>query len=138
MAETVTYLYEANSRESFTILSEYAIKSGALVTINPDKQTILASTDRFGTNDDPIRFLGGIIDTKELSVQVSQEVDVKADILKQIADLTNENETLAKGKEKAEEDKKFYQDLYYKESGNTDRIKKQVAAIATLIDAIGQ
>lgn len=131
MANSITYLYEANDGNSFTKLSEYAIKSGAIVTINPDKRTILATTDRNdGSDDDPILFLGTTIDNEAMSFHITH-VDNEGDILKQIADLAKENKAL-----KADRDRyaKWHSESYARE----DRIKKQVAAIAVLVDAIGQ
>ena len=138
MAESITYLYESNDGDSFTKLSEYAIKSGAIVTINPDKRTILATTDQNdGSVDDPINFLDSVIDNDGLSVRKTLD-DVKSDILKQIADLTKENETLADARKKSDEDRQFYRERYYKVSGDMDRIKNRIGAIATLIEAIVQ
>ncbi len=131
MANSATYLYEANDGDSFTKLSEYAIKSSAIVTINPDKRTILATTNQNdGSDDDPIVFLESVIANEAMSFHISH-VDNEADILKQIADLTKENKAL-----KADRDRyaKWHSEAYARE----DRIKKQVAAIAVLVDAIGQ
>ncbi len=136
--KTATYLYEAHDGDSFTKLSEYAIKTCATVTVNPDKRTILVTTDKNdGSDDDPIRILLIAIDNEGLSCHKTH-VECEGDILKQIADLTKQNEILTEAHKKGEEGKQLYQNLYYKESGNTDRLKKQIAAIATLIDAIGQ
>ncbi len=136
--KTATYLYEAHDGDSFTKLSEYAIKTGATVTVNPDKRTILVTTDmNDGSDDDPIRILVTAIDNEGISCHKTH-VECEGDILKQIADLAKQNEALTEANKKVEESKQFYQNLYYKESGNADRLKKQIAAIATLIDAIGQ
>lgn len=138
MAKTVTYFYEAKDGDSFIELSKYAIKSSAVVTINPNKQTILATTDKNdGSDDDPILYLGSIINSKALSFHITH-VDCDGDILKQIADLTKENKVLANDKKKADEDKKFIQERYDWMCDSIVRIKKQIAAIGTLIEAIGQ
>lgn len=42
MEKTITILYTAQTPEPFSTLAEYAIKSGAIVTINPEKRTVLA------------------------------------------------------------------------------------------------
>lgn len=140
MANKVSYLYTARDKKSFDFLAVDAAKSGATVTIDPEKQTILLTTteDKInGTSEDPVYNLRDIIHSNELDVVV-QLVDDAPDILKQIADLTKENEVLANDKRKADEDKKFYQDLYLRASDYHGLIKKRIGAIATLIEAIDQ
>ena len=83
-----------------------------------------------GTSDDPVYSLREIIHANELNV-VANLIVADPDPIKEIADLTKKNEAL-----KADRDRyaKWHSEAYARE----DRIKKQVAAIAVLVDAIGQ
>ncbi len=133
MADKISYLYTAHDKKSFDFLAVDAAKCGATVTIDPEKQTILLTTteDKMaGTGDDPVYSLREIIHANELNV-VANLVVADPDPIKEIADLTKQNEAL-----KADRDRyvKWHTEAYARES----RIKKQVSAIATLIDAIGQ
>lgn len=133
MADNVSYLYTARDKKSFDCFAVEAAKCGAAVTIDPEQMTILLTTteDKMtGTSDDPVYSLREIIHTNELNI-VAELIVSNPDFLKEIADLTKKNEAL-----KADRDKyaKWHSEAYIQ----VDRIKKQVAAIAVLVDAIGQ
>ncbi|NBJ07213.1 hypothetical protein D1647_13675 [Alistipes sp. Z76] len=133
MANKISYLYTAHDKKSFDFFAADAVKCGAIVTIDPEKQTILLTTteDKMtGTSDDPVYSLREIIHANELNV-VANLIVADPDPIKEIADLTKKNEAL-----KADRDRyaKWHSEAYARE----DRIKKQVAAIAVLVDAIGQ
>lgn len=133
MATEIAYLYTAGDKMSFEAFATAAAQCGATVTINPEKQTVLLNTteDKMtGTDDDPVYNLRELIFAKELNVN-ADFFEAAPDFLKEIADLNKQNEYL-----KTERDRyvKWHSDAY----GEISRIKKQISAIATLIDAIGQ
>lgn len=133
MANKVSYLYTARDKKSFDFLAMDAAKCGAIVTIDPEQQTILLTTteDKItGTSDDPIYNLREIIHVNGLDV-VPQLIVADPDLLKDIADLTKKNAELKTDRDRYA---KWHSEAYAREN----RIKKQIAAIATLIEAIGQ
>lgn len=133
MATEIAYLYTARDKMSFDAFVLDAAQCGSTVTIDPAKQTVLLTTteDKMtGTSDDPVCSLRDMIFAKELKVE-AELVETAPDIIKEIADLNKQNDYL---RDERDRYVKWHSDAY----GEISRIKKQVAAIGTLIDAIGQ
>ena len=133
MADKISYLYTARDKKSFDSFVVHVAKCGATVTIDPEQMTILLTTtdDKMnGTSDDPVYSLREIIHTNGLNVEANLIVS-NPDPIKEIANLTKQNEAL-----KVDRDRyaKWHSEAYDREN----RIKKQVAAIAVLVNALVQ
>ena len=129
MSKKISYRYEAIDDKSFTSLATSIIECGAVLTINPTDKTIIAQIDedQYGSDDDPIRAIGTIIDDNALNFHIAPIDSV---------DYTEQVESLKKNLEQAKKHKDYYIDNYFKQLDRVAGIKKQIESIGVLLDLI--
>ena len=129
MEKKISYRYEAMDDKSFTSLATSIIECGAVLTINPTDKTIIAQIDedQYGSDDDPIRAIGTIIDDNALNFHIAPIDSV---------DYTEQVESLKKNLEQAKKHKDYYIDNYFKQLDRVAGIKKQIESIGVLLDLI--
>lgn len=129
MEKKISYRYEAIDQESFISLASSIIECGAVITINPNDKSIVAQIDeaQYGSDNDPIRAIGTIIDDNALNFHITPV---------EIVDFTEQVESLKKDLEQAKKDKDHYIDSYFKQIDKVTGIKKQIESISVLLDLI--
>lgn len=129
MEKKISYRYEAMDNNSFTSLATSIIECGAVLTINPADKSIIAQIDeaQYGSDNDPIRAIGTIIDDNALNFHITPV---------EIVDFTEQVESLKKDLEQAKKDKDHYIDSYFKQIDKVTGIKKQIESISVLLDLI--
>lgn len=129
MEKKISYRYEAIDDKSFTSLATSIIECGAVLTINPADKSIIAQIDeaQYGSDNDPIRAIGTIIDDNALNFHITPV---------EIVDFTEQVESLKKDLEQAKKDKDHYIDSYFKQIDKVTGIKKQIESISVLLDLI--
>lgn len=116
--------------KSFTSLATSIIECGAVLTINPADKSIIAQIDeaQYGSDNDPIRAIGTIIDDNALNFHITPV---------EIVDFTEQQvETLKKDLEQVKKDKDYYLNGYFKQLDKVTGIKKQIESIGVLLDLI--
>lgn len=116
--------------KSFTSLATSIIECGAVLTINPADKSIIAQIDeaQYGSDNDPIRAIGTIIDDNALNFHITPV---------EIVDFTEQQvETLKKDLEQVKKDKDYYLNGYFKQIDKVTGIKKQIESIGVLLDLI--
>lgn len=132
MEKKISYRYEAMDDKSFTSLATSIIECGAVLTINPADKSIIAQIDeaQYGSDNDPIRAIGTIIDDNALNFHITPV---------EIVDFTEQQvETLKKDLEQVKKDKDYYLNGYFKQLDKVTGIKKQIESIGILLDLIRQ
>lgn len=129
MEKKISYRYEAIDDNSFTSLATSIIECGAVLTINPADKSIIAQIDeaQYGSDNDPIREIGTIIDDNALNFHITPIDSVV---------FTEQVESLKKDLEQAKKDKDHYIDSYFKQIDKVTGIKKQIESIAVLLNLI--
>lgn len=130
MEKKISYRYEAMDDKSFTSLATSIIECGAVLTINPADKSIIAQIDeaQYGSDNDPIRAIGTIIDDNALNFHITPVETV---------DFTEQQvETLKKDLEQVKKDKDYYLNGYFKQLDKVTGIKKQIESIGVLLDLI--
>lgn len=130
MEKKISYRYEAMDDNSFTSLATSIIECGAVLTINPADKSIIAQIDeaQYGSDNDPIRAIGTIIDDNALNFHITPV---------EIVDFTEQQvETLKKDLEQVKKDKDYYLNGYFKQIDKVTGIKKQIESIGVLLDLI--
>ena len=154
MEQNISYRYEAKNDGSYNELAAYATLLRGNVSLFPEINTIVVDgrfandvgkfIDKEGLDfyispieiedDELFNLLNtGAIDTETLRevtrriIELSQQATEKKDNI--IAEITAADENLRK-------DRDFYRELYLKYANRNDRIKKQVQALAVLVDSI--
>lgn len=130
MEKKISYRYEAMDDKSFTSLATSIIECGAVLTINPADKSIIAQIDeaQYGSDNDPIRAIGTIIDDNALNFHITPV---------EIVDFTEQQvETLKKDLEQVKKDKDYYLNVYFKQLDKVTGIKKQIESIGVLLDLI--
>ena len=130
MEKKISYRYEAMDDKSFTSLATSIIECGAVLTINPVDKSIIAQIDeaQYGSDNDPIRAIGTIIDDNALNFHITPV---------EIVDFTEQQvETLKKDLEQVKKDKDYYLNGYFKQLDKVTGIKKQIESIGVLLDLI--
>lgn len=130
MEKKISYRYEAIDDNSFTSLATSIIECGAVLTINPADKSIIAQIDeaQYGSDNDPIRAIGTIIDDNALNFHITPV---------EIVDFTEQQvETLKKDLEQVKKDKDYYLNGYFKQIDKVTGIKKQIESIGVLLDLI--
>ena len=130
MEKKISYRYEAMDDKSFTSLATSIIECGAVLTINPAEKSIIAQIDeaQYGSDNDPIRAIGTIIDDNALNFHITPV---------EIVDFTEQQvETLKKDLEQVKKDKDYYLNGYFKQLDKVTGIKKQIESIGVLLDLI--
>lgn len=130
MEKKISYRYEAIDDKSFTSLATSIIECGAVLTINPADKSIIAQIDeaQYGSDNDPIRAIGTIIDDNALNFHITPV---------EIVDFTEQQvETLKKDLEQVKKDKDYYLNGYFKQLDKVTGIKKQIESIGVLLDLI--
>lgn len=130
MEKKISYRYEAIDDKSFTSLATSIIECGAVLTINPADKSIIAQIDeaQYGSDNDPIRAIGTIIDDNALNFHITPV---------EIVDFTEQQvETLKKDLEQVKKDKDYYLNGYFKQIDKVTGIKKQIESIAVLLNLI--
>ncbi|MGM9816013.1 MAG: hypothetical protein ACI304_03020 [Lepagella sp.] len=129
MAKKISYRYEAIDDKSFTSLATSIIECGAVLTINPTDKSIIAQIDeaQYGSDNDPIRAIGTIIDDNALNFHIAPV---------EIVDFAEQVESLKKDLEQVKKDKDYYVNGYFKEMDRITGIKKQIESIGVLLDLI--
>lgn len=130
MEKKISYRYEAMDDKSFTSLATSIIEFGAVLTINPADKSIIAQIDeaQYGSDNDPIRAIGTIIDDNALNFHITPV---------EIVDFTEQQvETLKKDLEQVKKDKDYYLNGYFKQLDKVTGIKKQIESIGVLLDLI--
>lgn len=130
MEKKISYRYEAMDDKSFTSLATSIIECGAVLTINPADKSIIAQIDeaQYGSDNDPIRAIGTIIDDNALNFHITPV---------EIVDFTEQQvETLKKDLEQVKKDKDYYLNGYFKQIDKVTGIKKQIESIGVLLDLI--
>lgn len=130
MEKKISYRYEAMDDKSFTSLATSIIECGAVLTINPADKSIIAQIDeaQYGSDNDPIRAIGTIIDDNALNFHITPV---------EIVDFTEQQvETLKKDLEQVKKDKDYYLNGYFKQLDKVTGIKKQIESIGVLLDLI--
>ena len=130
MEKKISYRYEAIDDKSFTSLATSIIECGAVLTINPADKSIIAQIDKaqYGSDNDPIRTIGTIIDDNALNFHITPV---------EIVDFTEQQvETLKKDLEQVKKDKDYYLNGYFKQLDKVTGIKKQIESIGVLLDLI--
>lgn len=130
MEKKISYRYEAIDDKSFTSLATSIIECGAVLTINPADKSIIAQIDeaQYGSDNDPIRAIGTIIDDNALNFHITPV---------EIVDFTEQQvETLKKDLEQVKKDKDYYLNGYFKQIDKVTGIKKQIESIGVLLDLI--
>ena len=139
MKKIISYLYTTNDKNSFTALAKLVHECGATVTINPKAMSITVTADEKqvdGSITDPIRTTGEIIDDSSLDFHITP-IDT-ATLNEALDAATERNKALENELARSEDMKRHYCELCQKEANANVRIRKQIAAIGTLIDAIGK
>lgn len=138
MEKKMTYRYEAIDQESFISLASSIIECGAVITINPNDKSIVAQIDeaQYGSDNDPIRTIGTIIDDNALNFHITQLESV--DFTEQVDSLNNDLEKAKKDCEQLKKDNEYYYDGYFKQMNRISGIKKQIESIGVLLDLIRQ
>lgn len=138
MEKKISYRYEANDKESFISLASSIIECGAVITINPNDKSIVAQIDeaQYGSDNDPIRAIGTIIDDNALNFHITHLESV--DFTEQVDTLTADLEKAKKDCEQLKKDKEYYCDGYFKQIDRETGIKKQIESIGILLDLIRQ
>lgn len=130
MEKKISYRYEAIDQESFISLASSIIECGAVITINPTEKSIVAQIDeaQYGSDNDPIRAIGTIIDDNALNFHITPV---------EIVDFTEQQvESLKKDLEQVKKDLDYYQNGYFKQIDKVTGIKKQIESIAVLLSLI--
>lgn len=130
MEKKISYRYEAMDDKSFTSLATSIIECGAVLTINPADKSIIAQIDeaQYGSDNDPIRAIGTIIDDNALNFHITPV---------EIVDFTEQQvETLKKDLEQVKKDKDYYLNGYFKQIDKVTGIKKQIESIGVILDLI--
>ena len=130
MEKKISYRYEAIDDNSFTSLATSIIECGAVLTINPADKSIIAQIDeaQYGSDNDPIRAIGTIIDDNVLNFHITPV---------EIVDFTEQQvESLKKDLEQVKKDLDYYQNGYFKQIDKVTGIKKQIESIAVLLSLI--
>ena len=137
MKKTISYLYSANDKGSFMALAKLVHECNATVTINPKAMSITVTADERqvdGSAADPIHTIGKIIDDGSLDFRITP-IDMAT--LQDALDYANgRNKELESQLKRSEDIKKHYGELCQKEANANARIRRQVAAIGTLVEAI--
>ena len=138
MEKKISYRYEAIDQESFISLASSIIECGAVITINPNDKSIVAQIDeaQYGSDNDPIRAIGTIIDDNALNFHITHLESV--DFTEQVDTLTANLEKAKKDCEQLKKDKDYYCDGYFKQIDRVTGIKKQIESIGILLDLIRQ
>lgn len=138
MEKKISYRYEAIDQESFIRLASSIIECGAVITINPNDKSIEAQIDeaQYGSDNDPIRAIGTIIDDNALNFHITHLESV--DFTEQVDTLTADLEKAKNDCEQLEKDKEYYRDGYFKQLDRVSGIKKQIESIGILLDLIRQ
>lgn len=136
MAKRISYRYEALDDKSFAYLVPDIIECGAIITINPKDKSIVAQIDeaQYGTDDDPLRSIGRIIDDNALNFHITFLDSV--DFTEQINSLKSDLEQAKKDLEQARKDKNYYCESYLTEIDKVSGIKKQIESIGVLLALI--
>ena len=136
MAKKISYRYDANDDKSFVSLATSIAVCGAVITINPDDKSIIAQIDeaKYGTDDDPLRSIGRIIDDNALNFHITFLDNV--DFTEQINYLKSDLEQAKKDLEQAKKDKNYYCESYLTEIDRVSGIKKQIESIGVLLALI--
>lgn len=137
MKKTISYLYTANDRNSFCTLAKVVHECGATVTINPKAMAITVTAEDKqvdGSASDPIRTIGEIIDDGSLNFRITP-IDT-ATLHDSLEMVTERNKVLENELKRSEDMRKHYGELCQKEANANARIRRQVAAIGTLVEAI--
>lgn len=129
MAKKISYRYDANDEKSFVSLATSIAVCGAVITINPDDKSIIAQIDeaQYGTDDDPLRSIGRIIDDNALNFHITFLDSV---------DFTEQINSLKSDLEQAKKDKNYYCESYLTEIDRVSGIKKQIESIGVLLALI--
>ena len=138
MEKKISYRYEAIDQESFISLASSIIECGAVITINPNDKSIVAQIDeaQYGSDNDPIRAIGTIIDDNALNFHITHLESV--DFTEQVDTLTADLEKAKKDCEQLKKGKEYYCDGYFKQIDRVTGIKKQIESIGILLDLIRQ
>ncbi len=138
MEKKISYRYEAIDQESFISLASSIIECGAVITINPNDKSIVAQIDeaQYGSDNDPIRAIGTIIDDNALNFHITHLESVY--FTEQVDTLTADLEKAKKDCEQLKKDKEYYCDGYFKQIERETGIKKQIESIGILLDLIRQ
>lgn len=137
MKKTISYLYTANDRNSFCTLAKVVHECGATVTIDPKAMSITVTAEDKqvdGSASDPIRTIGEIIDDSSLNFRITP-IDT-ASMQDTMEKAVERNKALENELKRSEDMRKHYSELCQKEATANARIRRQVAAIGTLVEAI--
>lgn len=128
------YCYKANDSKSYYALAEYVAKSiSAKLILIPSELTIIVEpTDTTA----PILAVGNFIDDQAINFHIEPVEPVEesltgviSEITEQLTERNAEVTALKKERDDLQYSRKYYQ-------GKADRIKEQVKAIGTLLNAI--
>ena len=138
MEKKISYRYEAIDQESFISLASSIIECGAVITINPNDKSIVAQVDeaQYGSENDPIRAIGTIIDDNALNFHITPLESV--DFTEKVDTLTADLEKAKKDCEQLKKDKEYYCNCYINQVDKVSGVKKQIESIAILLDLIRQ
>ena len=134
MKKTISYLYTADDKDSFMALAKLVHECGATVTISPKTMAITVTADERdvdGSASDPIRTIGEIIDGSSLNFRITP-IDT-ASLHDSLEKAMERNKALENELKRSED---HYSELCQKEATANARIRKQVTAIGTLVEAI--
>lgn len=137
MKKTISYLYTADDKDSFMALAKLVHECGATVTISPKTMAITVTADERdvdGSASDPIRTIGEIIDDSSLNFRITP-IDT-ASLHDTLEKAMERNKALENELKRSEDMRKHYSELCQKEATANARIRKQVTAIGTLVEAI--
>lgn len=124
------YRYQAKSKSSYEALAGHILYCGAILTIDPHTQTISVTIDT-----DEVRIVDeirGIITDHGLEFEETS-VTKNPD-----ADLNQTIEQLSEELNVAKSEAKQYSQWYYVKAEELEKLKKQLKAVATIIDAVGR
>ena len=137
MKKTISYLYTANDRNSFCTLAKVVHECGATVTIDPKAMSITVTAEDKqvdGSASDSIRTIGEIIDDSNLNFRITP-INT-ASLHDSLEKMKERNKALENERKRLEDMRKHYSELCQKEATANARIRRQVAAIGTLVEAI--
>ena len=124
-----TYLYQAKSKSSYEALAGHILCCGAILTINPRTQTISVTVD-----SDALRFIDAL---RRLIAVHGLVCDESPGPRIPDSDLNRTVEQLAEELNVVKAEAKQYSQWYYRKAEELEKIRKQVKAVATIIDAVG-